>query len=173
MKDFSIIAAMDSRQGIGKGGLLPWRLSADMAHFKSVTTSSKSGQRNAVIMGRKTWESIPERFRPLPERLNIVLTHNTRYALPEGVLRGSSLQEVLSRVSQMADVDQVFVIGGAQVYKDAIMLAQCRILYLTVIHGLFECDAFFPEIPSDFKIISSEDPQSEQGTIFHFSLFSK
>ena len=70
-----IVAAASTSMGIGKQGKLPWRLSADMAHFKDVTSTTSSAlKRNAVIMGRATWESIPPRFRPLPSRLNVVLS---------------------------------------------------------------------------------------------------
>jgi dihydrofolate reductase/thymidylate synthase len=76
---FSIVVAMDSQQGIGKNNNLPWSLSADLTHFKSLTTTVTHLQkRNAVIMGRKTWNSLPTAFRPLPNRLNIVITRQER-----------------------------------------------------------------------------------------------
>ncbi len=171
MKDFSIIVAMDSQRGIGKGGLLPWHLSADLKHFKKVTTEAAPGKRNAVVMGRKTWESIPERFRPLPGRLNIVLTRSAQYDLPGEVMRGSGLEEVLLKISQMLDINHVFVIGGALVYGEAIQLPQCYRLYVTVIDQVFDCDAFFPEIPQIFQQVSSSGPFLERGTSACFSIF--
>jgi dihydrofolate reductase len=77
---FSVIVAATTSGGIGKDGNLPWRLSKDMQYFKAVTTRSPEGKRNAVIMGRKTWESIPAKFRPLPDRINVVITRNANFA---------------------------------------------------------------------------------------------
>lgn len=173
MKDFSIIVAMDSQRGIGKDGVLPWHLSADLKHFKSLTTETAPGMRNAVIMGRKTWESIPERFRPLSGRLNIVLTRNVQYDFLEGVLPAISLDQALLKVSQLHDIDSVFVIGGAQVYQQAIGHSQCRQLCLTLIDKVFDCDAFFPEIPHNFHQVSASEDFSENGLIFRFSVFLK
>jgi len=173
VKDFSIIVAMDSHRGIGKGGVLPWHLSEDLKHFKDLTTEADFGMRNAVIMGRKTWESIPERFRPLPGRLNMVLTRNPDYALSEGVFQAVSLDAALLKVSQMPDIHRVFVIGGAQIYQEAIRHPQCRQVCLTRIDQNFDCDVFFPEIPRNFHQISASEDFSEQGLIFHFSMLSK
>ena len=74
MKPFSIVVAIDSQHGIGKNNDLPWHLPADLKHFKFITTNSAVGKRNVVVMGRKTWDSIPEKFRPLPNRTNVVLS---------------------------------------------------------------------------------------------------
>ncbi|MDE2222506.1 MAG: dihydrofolate reductase, partial [Candidatus Omnitrophica bacterium] len=73
MKNFSIVVAFDSTYGIGKDGRLPWRLAADLKRFKEITMEDGAARPNAVIMGRKTWESIPDRFRPLPGRVNVIL----------------------------------------------------------------------------------------------------
>ena len=82
MIKFSLVVAMDEERGIGKQGTLAWRLPADLKHFKEITTEVKDMKKqNAVIMGRKTWESLPEKFRPLPQRLNIVVTTQPNYVL--------------------------------------------------------------------------------------------
>ena len=93
-KPVSIVVACTKEGGIGKGGQLPWKLPGDMAYFKRVTTDTEGAPpdvRNAVIMGRKTWESIPQKFRPLPGRLNVVLTRSSAstLGLPEGVMVSS------------------------------------------------------------------------------------
>jgi dihydrofolate reductase len=152
MKNFSIIVAFDEHRGIGKGGVMPWHLPADLKHFRDITSPAASGEQNAVIMGRKTWESIPGQFRPLPGRVNAVITRQPGYALPEGVLRASSLTEALESLGgpRRSDIGKIFVIGGAQVFAEAIVHPACQSLYLTHISGSFDCDVFFPDIPAYF-----------------------
>jgi len=81
MSHLTIIIAATKSNGIGQNGKLPWRLSKEMAYFARVTSNAPDGRRNAVIMGRKTWESIPTNFRPLSKRLNVVVSHNRDYEL--------------------------------------------------------------------------------------------
>jgi dihydrofolate reductase len=81
MSHLTIIVAATKSNGIGQSGKLPWRLSKEIAYFARVTSSAPEGQRNAVIMGRKTWESIPANFRPLSKRFNVVVSHNEDYEL--------------------------------------------------------------------------------------------
>src|SRR5690242_16184462 len=95
MIPFSIVVAMDQKRGIGKAGGLPWHLPADLKHFKKITTTrflDKTYQ-NVVIMGRKTWDSLPINFRPLPDRINIVLTRNDKLDFPSGVYKAKNFNE--------------------------------------------------------------------------------
>lgn len=170
---FSIIVAMDANRGIGKDGKLSWQLPSDMRHFKEITISARPGLHNAVIMGRKTWESIPERFRPLPQRLNVVLTQNHEIVLPTGCLRCSTFQEAWEKLGKDKQVDQVFVIGGASVYKQAIGLSGCQRIYVTRLQEIFECDAFFPEIPQDFYKITEKSVIFENNCHFSFQEFHR
>lgn len=103
---------------IGEAGDMPWRLPEDLAHFKAITLG------HPVVMGRRTWESFPERFRPLPGRDNIVITSNPDYVAP-GARVVSSLDEALAAAGALlADPsDEVWVIGGGRVYRDALPLA--------------------------------------------------
>ncbi len=151
MRDFSIIVAADAKMGIGRGGALPWHLPGDMAHFKTVTLAAPAGKRNAVIMGRKTWESVPQRFRPLMGRLNVVLTRNPDFVVPAGVKTHHSLEDALKSLEAHRDIHQIFIIGGADLYAQAVTLPECRRLFLTRIDADFECEAFFPPVPTDFK----------------------
>ena len=96
MRSFAIVVALDDKQGIGKANALPWRLARDMQRFKDVTIPAPAGRQNAVVMGRKTWDSLPPKYRPLPGRLNVVLTSNPDLALPSGVLRAGSLDHALT-----------------------------------------------------------------------------
>ena len=87
MKPFSIIVAFDSKYGIGKNGELAWHLPSDLKHFKEITTAvSNPVKKNAVIMGRKTWDSLPQKFRPLGGRVNMILTKEKNINLPPEVL---------------------------------------------------------------------------------------
>jgi len=124
-KPLSIIVACASDGGIGKAGQLPWRLPGDMAYFKRITTETSASaagegaKLNAVIMGRKTWDSIPAKFRPLPGRVNVVLSRNpAALGLPADVLGATSLEDALAAVDNRADIEQCFCIGGAEIYKE-------------------------------------------------------
>jgi len=113
MKKFSIILAVDNENGIGKCGDLAWSIPEDMKYFKDTTTNTKDPKKqNAVIMGRKTWESIPKKYRPFKNRKNFVLsrsyengTHN-----PDGAAQYSDFDACLEAVSAMNDVEEIFVI---------------------------------------------------------------
>jgi dihydrofolate reductase len=135
-KPVSLIVACTGEGGIGKDGQLPWRLPGDMAYFKRVTTGGSAadagtGEKlNAVVMGRKTWDSIPAKFRPLAGRVNVVLSRNPgALGLPADVLGATSLPDALSAVDDRADIDQCFIIGGAEVYREALKLPRlCKVV---------------------------------------------
>jgi dihydrofolate reductase len=169
MKPFSIIVAFDSKYGIGKNGLLPWHLALDLKRFKELTTTvSNPAKKNAVIMGRKTWESLPEKFRPLPGRVNMVLSKAGNISLPSEVLCSQSLEDALRQLST-SNIENVFVIGGAQIYALAIDHPLCQKLYVTHVQGEYGCDAFFPPISKQFFPISASEHYQEKGISFQFS----
>ena len=174
MKGFSIIVAFDEDRGIGKNGVMPWHLPADLKHFKEITTAQPGAPKNVLIMGRKTWESIPEKFRPFQHRLNVVITRKSDFLLPNGVLRVNSLQEALEVFCQgeRKDVGSVFVIGGAQVFSEAIGNPLCERIYLTRIYSRFNCDCFFPAIPSSFIEDVKIRKIQENEKIFSFSVLA-
>ena len=146
MKQFHVIFAMDSQFGIGKSGSMPWgRIEEDMAFFREVTTRSRLGdfpaRKNAVIMGRKTWESIPTRFRPLPDRANVVVTTDTSYQTgDETVSVYNSLSEALLCCLSSEQYGDVFVIGGGAVYNQVLSDPRLGSLYVTEISHDFQCD---------------------------------
>ena len=172
---FDVVVAMDLNAGIGKGGGLPWHLPADLKHFKQLTISTRSpSQKNALIMGRKTWESLPEKSRPLPGRINAVITRNKDLILPGGVLRGDSLESVLKQLSHMTDeVENNFVIGGAQIFTEALRHPGCRKIYATQIFKKFDCDTFFPPLDSAWKRISQSPPLRDHSLEYCFSEYVK
>lgn len=153
----SLIVAMARNRVIGIGGRLPWHFSEDLKYFKRLTMSKP------IIMGRKTFESIGK---PLPGRVNIVVTRNQNYAA-EGVTVVGSLQ---SAIAHVADFEEVFVIGGEEIFKLALPAAHR--VYLTVIDAEFEGDTFFPHLPSDFKKIA-ENVVREKDTDLHFCLYER
>src|SRR5271155_1263028 len=128
----TIVAATSSRLGIGLKGTLPWRLKKEMAYFKRVTTHHPENLTNVVIMGRKCWESIPSKFRPLPNRHNIVLSRkghidgiDQTMAGGRGVEVASSLTDALERLRGRG-FGRIFVIGGAEVYREAMDMGNCN-----------------------------------------------
>ncbi len=134
--NISLIAAISENSCIGKNGELPWRIPEDLQHFKELTLN------HPVVMGRKTWESLPERFRPLPGRTNIVITRQADYTVPQGVLVYNSLSEALRNHQQ----EEIFIIGGAEMYAQSLPLANT--LFITHVHQTVDGDAFFPPIDS-------------------------
>ncbi|KAF2674297.1 hypothetical protein BT63DRAFT_419594 [Microthyrium microscopicum] len=151
----TLIVATAPNLGIGLRGALPWRIKAEMAYFARVTTrlpptpptsstssTSTSPTRNAVIMGRKTWSSIPPRFRPLKDRTNIVLSTTAEAGTHDGATWCANLESALKALQADKETGRAFVIGGVGVYAEALGKAE-RVL-LTRVHGEWECDAFFP-----------------------------
>nr|WP_315257075.1 dihydrofolate reductase [uncultured Duganella sp.] len=133
MSKLTIIVATDAQRGIGINNTLPWKLPEDLAHFKRTTTG------HPIIMGRKTFDSIG---RPLPNRRNIVVTRNGKW-MHEGVEAVASLEAALA----LLDGAEGFVIGGAEIYQQALPLADQ--LIITQIAATFDCDAFFPALDAD------------------------
>lgn len=140
---FDVVVAADLDWGIGKAGGLPWpKLRGDLAHFKRVTTSTaREGARNAIVMGRKTWESKEVACRALPKRLNVVVSRGV-LAVPDGVVAARSLDEALA----VQDVETIFVVGGAGLFQDALVDPRLRCVYLTRVDGRFACDVTMPDL---------------------------
>jgi dihydrofolate reductase len=134
----TIIVATDSQRGIGINNTLPWKLAEDMAHFKRLTTG------NTVIMGRKTFDSIG---RPLPNRRNIVITRNAEWR-HDGVETAHSLDEARRLVEAAGDA-QAFIIGGAEIYAQALPMAD--VVVQTEIGASYDCDAFFPPLSAEWR----------------------
>jgi len=142
----AFVVAISKNNCIGKNGKLPWDLPGDMKHFVKLTTG------RVVLMGRKTWESIPDKFRPLPNRTNIVITRNTEYSVPEGV-------EVYNNIEKALDAhknEDIMIIGGAQIYNQTMDVVDT--LYITHVDQFVDCDAFFPKInKNEWKETERED----------------
>ncbi|MCG9126408.1 dihydrofolate reductase [Candidatus Poribacteria bacterium] len=131
----SMIAAMDKNRLIGNGPRIPWKLPADLRHFKDMTIGKP------VVMGRKTFETLPK---PLAKRTNIILTRNQDYEAPEGCIVSHSVEDVLKTAETLSDNNELemMICGGAPIYEA--FLPYASRLYLTQVHAAFEGDVYFP-----------------------------
>ncbi|MEY4383580.1 MAG: Dihydrofolate reductase [Bacteroidota bacterium] len=156
-KVIKILVACDEKRVIGKNNTLIWHLPADLKRFKELTTG------NVIIMGRKTFDSIG---RPLPNRLNIVITRQTNYQ-QEGVIIVHSLEEAILKAKSLHRGD-IYIVGGAEIYQMAMKLADE--IEVTLLHDIFDGDAFFPEIdPTIWKEISSERGVTDEKNPYQYS----
>lgn len=141
----NIIVATSENNVIGRGNDIPWYIPEDLEHFKKLTTG------NTVIMGRKTYESLPKEYRPLPNRINIVITRDKSYQA-KGCLVVNSLEDALRK----ADNDkEIFIIGGGQIYREGLKFAER--IYLTKIHKNIEGDTYFPKLNKFWKLVDEEE----------------
>lgn len=134
----SAIAAVADNGVIGREGDLPWHLPDDMKFFMRITTG------HHIITGRKNYESIPDKYRPLKDRVNIVVTRNSSYAVPGAVVAGS-LEEALLLASEAGE-EEVFIIGGGQIYREAAEKDLVDRTYLTLVHAKIHGDTYFPTL---------------------------
>ena len=188
----SIIAAMDEKRGIGKNGKIPWHIPADLKRFKKLTMG------HPIIMGRKTFESIG---RPLSERTNIIITQNSNFSIRQAqdkkiqnlasqgeTLRSyvvNSLEKGIEVAKKSSGSDEIFIIGGGQIFKEAMEKGLVDRLYLTIVEvrldsspesparrGDFDADTFFPKY-SEFTKVLSEEKREEGNYKFKFLLIEK
>jgi dihydrofolate reductase len=161
----SLVAALSENGVIGKGNQLPWHISADLQHFKKITSG------HPVIMGRKTYESMG---RLLPNRTNIIITRDLDYSvegavivhsLEQAIEEGGKVLSIKYQVSSIENKNEVFIIGGGQIFEQAISIADK--LYLTLVHTKIEGDAFFPDYTEFIHEISRQEVE-ENGLHFTF-----
>lgn len=144
----SAIAAVAENGVIGVDGDLPWHLPDDMKHFMRTTRG------HHVISGRKNYESIPEKYRPLKDRMNIVVSRDPHYQAP-GTRVVTSLADAL-RIAWDAGDTEAFIIGGGQIYREAFRLDLVKRVYLTVVHAEVDGDTHFPELGGEWELIHEE-----------------
>ena len=176
MFDFSIIVAFCKKRGIGNKNKLSWNLPQELKHFKEITISkADTSLINMVIMGRKTWESIPEKFKPLKNRINVIITsREINNDLDNSIYYFKSLDEALSYDYQLPiNPNGVFIIGGTMLYLEALKNDHCKKLYITEIYKDFECDVYFPEFKEEFNLISVSNFQEDNGVYFRYLEYSK
>ncbi len=153
----SIIVAKAKNDVIGKDNELIWKLSSDLKLFKKLTTG------HYIIMGRKTYESVG---RPLPNRTSVVITRNKEFSLPEGHIVTHSLEEAI-QVCIGKQLSQVFIIGGAEIYEQALPITDE--LLVTEVDAVLEGDAYFPTIDTNlWQTVSSEHYEKDKKNQFNF-----
>lgn len=158
----SIIVAVAENGAIGKDNALLWHLPADMKFFKEKTNG------HFIITGRKNYESIPDKFRPLPGRTNLVITRSRNYHAP-GAVVVHSIEDALFFARQHSDKEEVFIIGGAEIYRQT--LGVCQRVYLTRVHHAFEADAFFEGLDNKtWKMVNEEKHPADEKNKFAFDL---
>ncbi|KAG2397917.1 Bifunctional dihydrofolate reductase-thymidylate synthase [Vigna angularis] len=171
-----VIATRD--MGISKDGKLPWTLPTDLKFFDEITTiTSDPGKKNAVVMGRKTWESIPPEDRPLPGRLNVVLTRSGSFdiATAENVIicgSVSSAMELLAASPYCLSIEKVFLTGGGEIFREALNVPGCEAAHITEIEASIECDTFMPRVDAfQFQSWYSSFPLVEDNLRYSFNTY--
>lgn len=179
-KPVNLISAISENYGIGKNGNLPWRLRNEMNYFTEMTTGNTGGTpliRNAVIMGRKTWESIPAKYKPLDDRFNVVVTKQK--ISHKDVTSYTTLIEAIHDLSEnFPDIETIWIIGGSGIYKEAVESKICDRLYITHIKKHFECDVFFPQFLDFYKETAenglvTKGIQEENGIQYEFKVYER
>ncbi|MGV3710941.1 MAG: dihydrofolate reductase [Gemmatimonas sp.] len=158
MSRINLIFARAANGVIGKDNAMPWHLPEDMAHFRAMTSGAP------VIMGRKTWDSLPPRFRPLPKRVNIVITRQSDWSA-DGARRASSVEDAIRMASETSPAE-IWVMGGAQIYREAEPLARRAIV--TEIDREYDGDAYAPTFGSEWRETARESHVSTNGLPFSF-----
>ena len=159
--NINMIFARSANGVIGNNNAMPWHLPEDLAHFKKLTLGSP------VIMGRKTWDSLPTKFRPLPGRTNVVITRQTGWQA-EGAQTAGSLIDALALCQLASDV---WIIGGAQIYAQAAPLASR--IEVTHIDKIYQGDAFAPTLGSQWQQSQKEAHVSSTGLNFSFITYTR
>lgn len=154
--ELAMIVATDPNKGIGKGNDMPWHISSDLKRFKELTTG------HSIVMGRKTWESLPKR--PLPNRLNVVLTRNLGFKA-----EGAEVIHSIDELEKLNLKGEIFIIGGAEVYK--LFYPQVSNLYLTRVKETFDCDTYLDFLEmEDWETINKSKILTDEksGALFQF-----
>ncbi|WP_288997325.1 dihydrofolate reductase [uncultured Psychrobacter sp.] len=176
------IAAISSNRCIGKDNELPWHISADLQHFKQMTTKATGGAvQGIVIMGRKTFESMGSK--PLPKRVSFIISSQMDYAEKNGLVGKDNthvvhnLDDALTQAASLAHgahLDTIWVIGGERVFRDAFMYTD-RIELTHVDIEIPDGEAFYPELPSDFAVVEASESMHDEksGLDFRFVTYRK
>jgi dihydrofolate reductase len=164
----NIIVAHCRRRGIGLNNRLPWKLSKDLQYFKDQTIGNGN---NAVIMGRKTWESLPEAARPLAERYNIIVSKTIKQPLVTNCKVVSNINEALD-YSNSKNFDIVWAIGGAGIYDSILRHKKVDGIYITNIENDIHCDTFFPDIGDNYRLVRTSSWEKDRDLKYRFEVYT-
>jgi len=156
---FSVIVACSLNGGIGLGNKIPWHIPDELKYFKYITKNCPEGLVNVVIMGKNTWNSLPKK--PLPNRINVIISSTLKMTNEQNnIYIVSSLNEALDLCNKLDKIHKIFVIGGKQLYNEALNHPQCEKVYVTHILKYIVCDIFFP-----LETLFTNFPVCNEGTI--------
>lgn len=180
-----LVLAATPSGGIGQGGTLPWvavgtRLPGDMAYFKRVTAATRDPSKvNAVLMGRRTWEGIPPKYRPLPGRANVVLSRDAAWASapPAGAVVAASLEDALA-AAERAGAETAMVVGGVALFEKCASHPACAAIHYTAVEAEFPCDAalgpgFYDALKANFDLAEEEAPITENGVTYRVKIYRR
>lgn len=175
--NFSLIIALDNENGIWKNNDLAWSIPEDMKHFKDITTKTEDPKKqNAVVMGRKTWESIPKKYRPLKNRYNCILSrsYEDEKINAEWGIEFNSLDACLSHVEKKPDIETVYIIWWAQIYNQVAQDERLEKAYITRIYDKFHCDSFFDWLPTwKFDRTSRSEMKVHENIEYEFTIYER
>ncbi len=185
-KRIIMILALDEKNWLWKWGDLPWRIKKDMKFFKQITTTSSSeifpdfwdnniwNKKNAVIMWRKTWDSIPEKYKPLPNRVNLILS---RSYVPEqntwDMCQYNSIDSAIHSLQNRDDIADIYILWWAQIYNQILDSRLADSIFLTRVSGDYDCDVFVDNFDNNFELMKTTDIFHEWNTTFRFEMYEK
>ena len=156
----SLIVAVSENNVIGKDNDLIWNFPNDMKYFKDTTKG------HFVIMGRKNFESIPNKYRPLPNRTNVIVTRQNKYQA-EGCIVVHSIEDAIKKAKKAADTEP-FIIGGGEIYQLALKSQLIERIYLTRIHHHYDGDTFFPTLGKEWRLVNSKKHSADNKHIYNY-----
>ena len=183
---FLIITALEyKKNGIGINNSLPWNIRKDLQYFKNITTRVDKDETieyiNTVIMGYKTWESIPEKYKPLENRINIIITTKDIISDNKFIIYIKWLELTKTIIDfnnqkfkckdKIYQINKNFIIGGESIYKLALQSLNIHSLYITEMYNKFKCDRFFPEIKDTYSLVNISSFQKENDNYFRFLIY--
>ena len=166
---YNLIVAMCEGRGIGYKGQIPWHSKADLNHFSNLT---KGKCNNAVIMGKTTWNSLPNKMLPLRDNLILSSTIDLDVTLKYDTIKTFETIDDVIKFCNLMEYDEVWIIGGASLYKQFLDLHLVNKCYITTINKHYECDTFFPELSSDEWVLNNTFTLSDETSVCVFDYAS-
>ena len=180
----TIVVALDDKNGIGKDNTIPWHIKNDLKFFRYVTTQvTDSNKQNAIIIGRKTYETFPK---PLPNRLNIIVTRqsslpNTNYS---NIICVNSINDAIKCANEKENIENIFIAGGVMIYEEAMKTNLVKHIFLTRIKGDFNCTAVWSSfnisnfkriepIPNEYQQFFNHSDENENTPLYHLEIYEK